>query len=404
MGCCGPKDKNSDDFPYEKVEEFNKLKSEINEIIIDKDHQDRKNVNKLFELFNKTSNKISEYENEIKKLKNQNQNLNNDLLKGLNEDIKQLRDYNHTLNNLIKESEDNEIVNKTEQKKEIGNNLQNEFENGKKITEKDIIIDEVKNYNNDLNIEDNGNIKILKNFNNKKNNLENFLEDDFENGARHNFENATDNDFQIEFNNDDNGKKENSKDLINGLNNEQLSSINNNNNDHNDNINNLNNFSQSGEIKDEKDDKIYYKKSVRRNKKSDILNKKSKTNSKKNFLKRNLFGDNEMRISNNINYNEDMENELFERNGNTPIQLDNNLINLIFVLENGEKIELKAKKNERMLDIIEKFDRDFEEYSNIENIELFDKDNEITEKVKNGEDISSLGINNEHIIQIKLKD
>ena len=403
MGCCGPKDKNSDDFPYEKVEEFNKLKSEINQIIIDKDHQDRKNVNKLFELFNKTSNKISEYENEIKKLKNQKQNLNNDLLKGLNEDIKQLRDYNHTLNNLIKESEDNEIVNKTDQKNEIGNNLQNEIENGKKITEKDIIIDEVKN-SNDLNIEDNGNIKILKNFNNKKNNLENFLEDDFENGARHNFENATDNDFQIEFNNDDNGKKENSRDLINGLNNEQLSSINNNNNDNNENINNLNNFSQSGEIKDEKDDKIYYKKSVRRNKKSDILNKKSKTNSQKSILKRNLFGDNEMGNDNNINYNEDMENELLEKNGNTPIQLENNLINLIFALENGEKIELKAKKNERMLDIIEKFDRDFEEYSNIENIELFDKDNEITEKVKNGEDISSLGINNEHIIQIKLKN
>ena len=403
MGCCGPKDKNSDDFPYEKVEEFNKLKSEINQIIIDKDHQDRKNVNKLFELFNKTSNKISEYENEIKKLKNQKQNLNNDLLKGLNEDIKQLRDYNHTLNNLIKESEDNEIVNKTDQKNEIGNNLQNEIENGKKITEKDIIIDEVKN-SNDLNIEDNGNIKILKNFNNKKNNLENFLEDDFENGARHNFENATDNDFQIEFINDDNGKKENSRDLINGLNNEQLSSINNNNNDNNENINNLNNFSQSGEIKDEKDDKIYYKKSVRRNKKSDILNKKSKTNSQKSILKRNLFGDNEMGNDNNINYNEDMENELLEKNGNTPIQLENNLINLIFALENGEKIELKAKKNERMLDIIEKFDRDFEEYSNIENIELFDKDNEITEKVKNGEDISSLGINNEHIIQIKLKN
>ena len=403
MGCCGPKDKNSDDFPYEKVEEFNKLKSEINQIIIDKDHQDRKNVNKLFELFNKTSNKISEYENEIKKLKNQKQNLNNDLLKGLNEDIKQLRDYNHTLNNLIKESEDNEIVNKTDQKNEIGNNLQNEIENGKKITEKDIIIDEVKN-SNDLNIEDNGNIKILKNFNNKKNNLENFLEDDFENGARHNFENATDNDFQIEFNNDDNGKKENSRDLINGLNNEQLSSINNNNNDNNENINNLNNFSQSGEIKDEKDDKIYYKKSVRRNKKSDILNKKSKTNSQKSILKRNLFGDNEMGNDNNINYNEDMENELLEKNGNTPIQLENNLINLIFALENGEKIELKAKKNERMLDIIEKFDRDFEEYSNIENIKLFDKDNEITEKVKNGEDISSLGINNEHIIQIKLKN
>ena len=403
MGCCGPKDKNSDDFPYEKVEEFNKLKSEINQIIIDKDHQDRKNVNKLFELFNKTSNKISEYENEIKKLKNQKQNLNNDLLKGLNEDIKQLRDYNHTLNNLIKESEDNEIVKKTDQKNEIENNLQNEIENGKKITEKDIIIDEVKN-SNDLNIEDNGNIKILKNFNNKKNNLENFLEDDFENGARHNFENATDNDFQIEFNNDDNGKKENSRDLINGLNNEQLSSINNNNNDNNENINNLNNFSQSGEIKDEKDDKIYYKKSVRRNKKSDILNKKSKTNSQKSILKRNLFGDNEMGNDNNINYNEDMENELLEKNGNTPIQLENNLINLIFALENGEKIELKAKKNERMLDIIEKFDRDFEEYSNIENIELFDKDNEITEKVKNGEDISSLGINNEHIIQIKLKN
>ena len=69
MGCCNPNNNNMIDFRIEKLEEFNKLKFEINEIISDKDHKDRKNINKLFELFNRTSIKINESERAIRNLK-----------------------------------------------------------------------------------------------------------------------------------------------------------------------------------------------------------------------------------------------------------------------------------------------------------------------------------------------
>ena len=69
MGCCGAVDNNIDDLPYGKIEEFNNLKSEIEEIITGKNNKDRKNVNKLFDLFDRISNKIEEYEKEIKLIK-----------------------------------------------------------------------------------------------------------------------------------------------------------------------------------------------------------------------------------------------------------------------------------------------------------------------------------------------
>ena len=43
------RDKSVEDYPFEKVEDFNHLKSEITEIIsINKEHKHRKNANKLF--------------------------------------------------------------------------------------------------------------------------------------------------------------------------------------------------------------------------------------------------------------------------------------------------------------------------------------------------------------------
>ena len=109
MGCCGVHDNNIIDFPYEKVEEYNSLKTEINQIISNRNNKDRKDFNKVLELFNRSSSKITEYEREIKKIKNKkdkNPDFNNDILKGLNEDISLLREYNHTLNDLIKECDD----------------------------------------------------------------------------------------------------------------------------------------------------------------------------------------------------------------------------------------------------------------------------------------------------------
>ena len=126
MGSCGPRDKGVEDYPFDKFEDFKILKSEITEIISNKEHRDRKDTNKLFELFNKTSNKITEFEKEVKKLRNRklrnNPNVSDDMIKGLNDDIKLLREYNHTLNDLMKESDDNEISN-------YKNNDKNIFEN-----------------------------------------------------------------------------------------------------------------------------------------------------------------------------------------------------------------------------------------------------------------------------------
>ena len=395
MGCCGPKNKINEDFPYEEIEEFNKLKSEINEIINDKEHPDRKNINKLLELFNKTSNKLTEYENEVKNLKNKNKNLTDDMIKGLNEDIKQLKKFNQILNDLIKESDGNENINMNQSEKKNNFDI---LDNGTKLNKNELIVEEINTSNNyDINNEDNGAIKILKYFNYKKNNLENFLENDIENGANANFKNDKENDFKIESNNMSE-KREKSKDFINGLFNEKINNINSNSK----NINKINNISYSTETKEEKGGNIYYKKSVRRNKKSDILNRKSKSQ-KKSLIKKDLFGAKELKNANNTNYNIEKKNKIIEKNENILSKKENNLINLIFDLENGQKIELQVDQNEKILDIIEKFDKNGEEYNNIENIELFNGNDEITENVKNGNNISSFGFNNGHIIQIKLK-
>ena len=143
MGCCGAVDNNLEDVPLGKLEEFNILKSEINEIISDKDNKDRKNANKIFELFHQTSNKITEYEKEIKKLKNKklkDKDLNDDIIQGLNNDIQQLKEYNHTLNDLLKETEENDNNNKNGNKViyEIKNETKNDFENKKEIINEEI--------------------------------------------------------------------------------------------------------------------------------------------------------------------------------------------------------------------------------------------------------------------------
>ena len=158
MGCCSSNDKNIEDFPFQKIEEYNALKSEIDEIISDKGHKERKNPTKLFELFNKTSTKITEFEKEVKSLKNKkirNPNIGDDMIKGLNNDIKQLKQYNHTLNDLIKESDDNDINNNDKDKykdniintdnyeRKTENEIRNDFQN-------EIINEEINMSNNDM--------------------------------------------------------------------------------------------------------------------------------------------------------------------------------------------------------------------------------------------------------------
>ena len=54
MGCCGNLNKNHNEIPYEQIDEFNKLKKEIDGIITNNENQYRKDSDKLLELLNKT--------------------------------------------------------------------------------------------------------------------------------------------------------------------------------------------------------------------------------------------------------------------------------------------------------------------------------------------------------------
>ena len=83
---------------------------------------------------------------------------------------------------------------------------------------------------------------------------------------------------------------------------------------------------------------------------------------------------------------------------------ENDLIDLVFTLENGYKFDVKVEKSEKLLTVIEKIVEKEEGYNNLENILIFDENNDITDRVKNGEIISSFEFNRENIIQIKLKD
>ena len=406
MGCCGPQDKNVEDFPFEKIEDFNNLKSELSEIISDKEHKQRKNINKLFELFNKTSNKINEFEREVKKLKNKklrNSNVNNDVIKGLNDDIKQLREYNHTLNDLIKESDDNEIVNNNDINANDKNNINNsekKFENGifdqiqnevKNDFENEIINEEINVSNNNIKNNDNEETNNLRNINNKniinnninneENNIDNYLENEFETGYKNNtksnFQDETENDFQEHLNNINNINDNNEKAEDNYLN------------------NNINDNSEENSNKE-----IYFKKSIRRNKKSAILNRKS--NPQKDFSEVNYFLNQEMEKKKHLNNNNiNIRNEkVFENYLNE----EGNIIDLVFILENGFKLNFKVEKNEKLFNVIEKVVDKEDIYKNIENILIFDENNNITDRVMNGEIISSFGFKDQHNIHIKLKN
>ena len=184
MGCCGNLDKNQYEMPYEQIEDFNQLKAEIEGIITNNENPYRKDYNKLLELLNKTSIKISEYEEELDKLKNKkniDKNVPDDFIKGLNSDIKQLKDYYLILDNLIKENDNenkniklnlNEIQKEDDIKEEV--TLSNRDKKNNDIL-RNINIQNNANINeqNDLNINNTDNIYFKKYVrrNKRRNNL-----------------------------------------------------------------------------------------------------------------------------------------------------------------------------------------------------------------------------------------
>lgn len=68
----------------------------------------------------------------------------------------------------------------------------------------------------------------------------------------------------------------------------------------------------------------------------------------------------------------------------------------------GKKITIQNEAKDKFIDAITKLGEIEKEYNNLENMVILDKNNNITERVKNGEVISSFGFNDYHSIQIKL--
>ena len=136
MGCCGSKSKLQLEIPYEKVEKYKNLKLRIEQFLSNKDPKERMDSNNILDLLIKTSNEISDYEDELKKLKrskNKNMNVSDELIEGISQDIKVLKDYHQILNNSLKESEyyfDNQInENINEENLKNNNNNLNDIKN-----------------------------------------------------------------------------------------------------------------------------------------------------------------------------------------------------------------------------------------------------------------------------------
>ena len=280
MGCCAASSKFQLEVPFERMEEYEKLKLEIEQFLSSKDPNAKSNKNLISKLLKKSSNQISKYENELSRLKlNQSKNeINDDLIESITQDIKVLKDYNTLLNNLMKETGN---IDDNNQSKEI-------------INENEIII----NNNED---EDDENVENLKN------------------------------------------------------------------------INNINNKENSD---------VYFKKSIRRNKKG-ILNQKYNLNNMNNY-----------ESENNKNI------EMIDTNDN--LNLNNNIINIIFEFDNGEKVEIQVKKDEKFIDVINRLSEDKTDLKNLENIQIFDGKNNIKEKIIQGEKVENFNLNDFHVIQILL--
>ena len=120
MGCCGSTTKLQVEIPYEKVEKYNKIKLELDQFLSSNESKEKTSRKKILDLIIKTSNEISEYELELKKLKKNkenNGNITDELLQGIDQDIKTLKSHHTSLYNLLKEcdyietNEQQEIIN-----------------------------------------------------------------------------------------------------------------------------------------------------------------------------------------------------------------------------------------------------------------------------------------------------
>ena len=262
------------EIPFDNMEDYEKLKLELEQFVSSKDPKLKRNMNKILDLLTRTKNQISEYEAEINRLQNiksKNDNVNDELIEGITQDIKILKNYQSILNKIMKENK----------------NTNKNFEENSIINETEIII------NND-DEEEEENINYLKN--NKR------------------------------INNKENAIKEN--------------------------------------------EDIYFKKSIRRNKKG---------------------------IINQNNKNFDMNDTSDNRYSN-----DSNNIKIFFEFENGKKIGVHAIKNEKFLDVIERLDQN-NIRKDLKNLEFYDGKKKINQKIIEGDKVVDFNLYENHIIFIKSK-
>lgn len=296
MGCCVSNDSGFNDIPFEEIEEYNKLKMDMNQILDNKDKINQTDNDELLEIINKISLQIARGEEAIgklKPLKRINSKFINEQIQEINNKINELKEYSFTLNNQIKKNK-NEI-----QLKEVINN---------------------ENLNNELPKDEN---TLLRG--NKKN---------------------------MDFNNND--------ELEKGKNDMKMNYI----------------------------DKIYFKKYIRRNKRSDKFNKTTTPHKYHN--------------SNIISYNSSDNDNYFSNNYLSTTVNENNKINIIFILENGKKVTIQNEAKDKFIDAVTKLGEIEKEYNNLERMIIMNKNDNITDRVKNGELISSFGFKDYHSIQIQL--
>jgi len=105
MGCCVTHVGIINEFPYEDIDEFNKLKNEINYILNNKENINHSDNKELLELINKISIKIAKCQEVLENLKTKrriNPEIINEIIQGIKTNIKELKEYNIFLNNQIK--------------------------------------------------------------------------------------------------------------------------------------------------------------------------------------------------------------------------------------------------------------------------------------------------------------
>ena len=126
MGCCVSNEL-SKELTLEEIEEYNKLTSEINEILSNRNNIDINNSESLLKLTNRISVKIANCEEIIKKikLKRFNSKFSGDTLKFLNTNIKQLNTFNNYLNEQITENRRENLHKENTLLKELGVNTIN---------------------------------------------------------------------------------------------------------------------------------------------------------------------------------------------------------------------------------------------------------------------------------------